>query len=61
MPVQSAFGGAGLYKMKSIMGTKYVGYEKNHIDKQICEHVTFNKCLIDKGCKLYINPKMLIM
>ena len=61
IPVQSAFGGAGLYKMKSIIGTKYIGYEINHIDKQICEHVTFNKCLIDKGCKLYINPKMLIM
>jgi len=59
--VLSAFGGAGLYKMKSIIGCKYDGYEKNHITGEICEHVTFNQALIHKGCKLYINPKMLIM
>ena len=60
MSVISAFGGAGLYKLKSIENTVYNGYEESHIDKQICEHVPFNNHLINKGCKLYINPKMLI-
>ena len=64
IPVVSAFGGAGLYKLSSILNNfqiKYIGYEETHIDKQICEHVPFNTELIKNGCKLYINPKMLIM
>ena len=63
MKVISAFGGAGLYKLKSIVlnNIKYNGYEESHIDKMICEHVPFNTELCSKGCKLYINPKMLIM
>jgi hypothetical protein len=60
MSVISAFGGAGLYKLQSIGDAKYIGVEQNHIDKQICEHVPFHKNMIDRGCKLYINPKMLI-
>jgi len=58
--VISAFGGAGLYKLKSIGDAKYIGVEPNHLNKQICEHVPFHKNMIDRGCKLYINPKMLI-
>jgi hypothetical protein len=60
MPVISAFGGAGLYKLKSLKNVKYDGYAENHVDKQICEHVPLNTKLYEKGCKLYINPKMLI-
>ena len=58
--VISAFGGAGLYKLKSIEDAKYIGFEPTHLDNQICEHVPFHKNMIDRGCKLYINPKMLI-
>lgn len=58
--VVSAFGGAGLYKMKSLENAQYNGFEGLHVDKQICEHVPFNTYLYNKGCKLYINPKMLI-
>jgi hypothetical protein len=58
--VISAFGGAGLYKLKSIGHAKYIGVEPTHLDNQICEHVPFHKNMIDRGCKLYINPKMLI-
>jgi hypothetical protein len=61
IPVISAFGGAGLYKLSSIGNVKYNGYEETHLDKQICEHVPFNTALKNNGCKLYINPKMLIM
>ena len=59
--VISAFGGAGLYKLKSIEDAKYVGIEPTHLDQQICEHVPFHKNMVDRGCKLYINPTMLIM
>lgn len=61
MKVTSAFGGAGLYKLKSINKTIYNGFEEKHLDHMICEHVPFNTELCSKGCKLYINPKMLIM
>ncbi len=60
MPVLSAFGGAGLYKLKSIDKAIYIGREETHVDKQICEHVSFNAYLINKGYKIYINPRMLI-
>ena len=60
IPVLSAFGGAGLYKLKSIKNAKYIGTDPNHIDNQICEHVPFNTNLINRNCKLYINPKMII-
>jgi hypothetical protein len=60
IPVVSAFGGAGLYKLKSLKNIKYNGYEESHIDKQICEHVPLNTQMYENGCKLYINPKMLI-
>ena len=60
IPVLSAFGGAGLYKLKSIKNAKYIGKDPNHIDNQICEHVPFNTDLINRNCKLYINPKMII-
>jgi len=58
--VLSAFGGAGLYKLKSLSDAKYIGVEPSHIDQQICEHVPLHMNMINRGCKLYINPKMLI-
>jgi hypothetical protein len=62
MPVISAFGGAGLYKLSCIQktNTKYNGCEPTHVDKQICEHVSFNTTLVENSYKLYINPRMLI-
>lgn len=60
IPVLSAFGGAGLYKRSSIMDARYIGVEPAHLDTLICEHVPFHKAMVDRGCKLYINPKLLI-
>lgn len=60
IPVTSAFGGAGLYKLNSLENVWYNGYEETHLDKNICEHVPLNVALKKKGCKLYINPKMLV-
>lgn len=55
--VQSAFGGAGLYHTKDIIGIRYKSFiltEEGR--KEICEHVPFNQEIVNRGGKLYINP-----
>tara|TARA_Y100000816_G_C26087690_1_gene574225 strand:+ start:753 stop:1601 length:849 start_codon:yes stop_codon:yes gene_type:complete len=54
--VQSAFGGLGLYKIKSIGKAKYIGSIDNI---PICEHVTFHKELSKSNSLLYINPGLI--
>jgi hypothetical protein len=49
IPVKSAFNGYGLYKIKSIINCSYNGNEA-------CEHINLANCMINNGCKLYINP-----
>jgi len=55
--VESAFGGAGLYKLKYLLDPEinYIGEFKEH---EICEHVLLNKSLLEKNKdkKLYIDP-----
>ena len=51
LPVISAFNGYGIYKIKSIKDCTYIG------NSDLCEHLNFNKCLIDKNSKLFINFK----
>jgi hypothetical protein len=62
IPVLSAFGGAGLYKLSTLnkLKPKYNGVEPAHINGMICEHVPFNKILNLANAKLYINPRMLV-
>jgi len=54
--VVSAFGGIGIYKTKYLNNCHYYGGEN---DKEICEHVKFNKDIQKNNGKLYINPKMI--
>ena len=56
--VLSAFGGLGIYKIKSIGDCKYNGIEKNPKPlNEDCEHVDFHKCMINNGNdKIYIIP-----
>ena len=57
--VKSAFGGVGIYKYEFVIDNFYdltfslseYGFE--------CEHVNFNKRIIDKGGKLFINPEFI--
>lgn len=49
IPVTSAFGGFGIYKVNKLIG-KYNGFEGKR-----CEHVEFNK-----GLNLFICPKFLV-
>ena len=59
--VKSAFGGLGIYDMKFILNNAnncvYYGGELNK--SEVCEHVSFNECLLKNGGKLFINPNMI--
>ena len=52
LEVRSAFGGAGLYKMKATEGCEYSG--QGHT----CEHVPFHTCIRERNQgRIFINPK----
>ena len=53
LPVTSAFNGIAIYKMNAFIKGNYNSFF-------CCEHVDFNKSLIDKGHnKLYVNPNFI--
>ncbi len=54
LPVNSAFGGAGIYKMKSLRGCFY--------DGRTCEHVGLHQAMLEKGYgRFYINPSFILL
>jgi hypothetical protein len=54
LPVSSAFGGLGIYKMKSLYGSWYEG--------KTCEHVCLHQTMAEKGHgKFYINPSLILL
>ncbi|MDC0578950.1 hypothetical protein OAO38_04730 [Candidatus Pelagibacter ubique] len=55
--VDSAFGGLGIYKKNVITDCRYSGLNKNR--NEICEHVSFNMQIKNKGYKLYIMPTLI--
>ena len=66
-PVQSAFGGAALYRTHLIPeGAKYEVMQQykapsgNIESIPVCEHVPFNACIVNAGGKLFINCKWMI-
>ena len=71
IPVNSAFGGFGIYKMEYVLKNKryYEGVQtidlvfkdniKTKIKFQKCEHVNFNFGLIDQNLELYILPYLI--
>jgi hypothetical protein len=74
IPVVSAFGGLGLYRLAKTVGCVYNGqtttctctnFIKNIIPGSCfpytCEHISFHKDMIDKhGAKLFILPSLLV-
>lgn len=54
LPVESAFGGMGLYKAGACRNGRYVGLEEG---REICEHVSFHRGIQKGGGVLYINPE----
>ena len=58
LEVDSAFGGAGIYKIESIPShCRYVGTHPN--GNQKCEHVEFNECIKKNGGAIFINTSFL--
>jgi len=55
IPVQSAFGGAGIIKINSIKNARHIGHTEDGI--QICEWVPFCESLNSGESKIYINPR----
>lgn len=71
IPVQSAFGGFGIYKTKSVENCNYDGSLKEcecqHLTKnkncsrEVCQHVTFHKQAIRKNnAKIFINTDLVV-
>lgn len=58
--VDSAFGGMGIYKTKTVFNAKprYLGHDIT--GAELCEHVPFNQELKRNGANLYINPKFIV-
>lgn len=57
VPVQSAFGGLGLYRLKMLRDCRYVGVDDE--GHEICEHVAFHADLLNKGGRLFIDAALL--
>lgn len=53
IPVLSAFGGIGIYKIEFIKGARYSTLYG-------CEHVSFNEELRKNGARIFICPKLLV-
>ena len=56
LPVQSAFGGFGIYKVEVFLTSNYDA--KGNDPGVYCEHVDLHFSSIEKGKKLFINPAM---
>jgi len=53
LPVNSCFGGMAIYKMSSIQDATYTG--------ESSEHVAFNRTIIDRGGKGFVNPSQIVL
>lgn len=54
VPVQSAFGGFGLYKAAIAGHGRYTGLQDG---REVCEHVPYHAQLVAAGARLYLNPQ----
>ena len=57
VPVESAFGGLGLYRLQALRDCRYVGVDDE--GQEICEHVSFHAAMGQKGGRLYIDTGLL--
>jgi glycosyltransferase involved in cell wall biosynthesis len=55
--VESAFGGFGIYRTQFLAGSLYTGVDP--AGQEICEHVSLNKSIAQRGGGLYILPDLL--
>ena len=57
IPVDSAFGGLGLYRRAILAGARYSGAGEN--GEPVCEHVPLHKQLRARGARIFINPRLI--
>ncbi|UIY31434.1 hypothetical protein LZK73_30585 (plasmid) [Neorhizobium galegae] len=57
IPVQSAFGGFGIYRTEFLQQSLYLGLDSQ--GEEVCEHVALNESIGRQGGKLYIAPRLL--
>jgi len=55
--VDSAFGGLAVYRRRCLDGVTYSGLTED--GEEICEHVPMHRRLKDKGCRIFINPRLI--
>lgn len=55
IPVDSAFGGFGVYQTRYLNNCSYEAFDS--LAKQKCEHISFHDCIRRNGGKIFINPK----
>lgn len=71
LPVESAFGGLGLYRLAATRGCTYVGrtqecscemiaFNRALCALETCEHVSFHKDMVTRGAKLFICSSLLV-
>lgn len=67
LAVASAFGGLGIYKLRSVRDAAYKGFKpktilengrRRAIKWQVCEHVAFNEAIGARGGRLFILPSL---
>ena len=62
LPVESAFGGLAIYKMKSVRGLHYSVMENNDASVEVrCEHYGLHHQMHERGNgRIFINPEMIL-
>jgi len=59
IPVDSCFGGTGIYRFKDTLGCRYSSFPQE-FSEEICEHVPFHQSMRElHGAQLFINPGMI--
>jgi hypothetical protein len=58
IPVRSAFGGFGIYRLPLALEGRYAGMREG---REICEHVPYNEALAAKGARLFVHPGLINM
>jgi hypothetical protein len=54
--IDSAFGGLGIYRANDLFKEIYIGLDS--AGNPLCEHLSVNLGIVEKGGNLYINPEM---
>ena len=60
IPVLSAFGGMGVYRIEALRSRPQCTHMSSHQFSNGCEHVNLNLCLADAGARLIIVPRLVV-